>query len=113
MTSGRGIGKGSSSLQTDPNSDSGKGIRFGQDFAHCILSRQFGFTLNGPLNTDVGVAPQEAALVLRVPVVRRLIEELGRFAGDHKAMRKPRRYPQLTLVVCGQFNAHPLAKVGR
>jgi hypothetical protein len=113
MKFGRGIGKGSSGLQTDPHTDSGKGIRLGQNFARRVLGRQFGVTLHWPLDANSRVAPQQAALVLGVPVVCSLVEKLGRFAGDNKAMRKTRRNPQLALIVRRQLNPHPFAEVRR
>ena len=51
--------------------------------------------------------------MLGVPVVRGLVKKLSCFAGDDKAMGKARWHPQLALVVCRQFNAHPFAEVGR
>lgn len=74
MKSGRGTGKGSSGLQTGSHTDSGKGICFSQDLTRRILGRKFGLALNWPMDANSRVAPQQAALVLGVPVVCRLVE---------------------------------------
>jgi transposase len=73
----------SSGLQTDTRTDSSKDIRFRQNLACRILGRQYRRAIHWPLNPNGRVTPQQAALMLGVPVVRRLIEKLRRLAGDH------------------------------
>ena len=65
-----------SGITSGPRTDSSKDIGLGQDSAHCIICCQFGLTLHWPLNANGRIAPQKAAFMLGVPVVRCLIEEL-------------------------------------
>ncbi len=97
----------------DPHTDLSKGIRFSQDLARCILGCQFRRAHRWLLNANGRVTPQQAALMLGVPIVCGLVEKLSRFAADDKALDKAGLHPQLALIVCRQFNAHPFSKVGR
>lgn len=70
----------------DHFSDSSKAISLGQDLSRCVLRCKLGLTIHRPLNTDSRIASQQTALMLRVPVVCRLVQKLGRLAGHHSGV---------------------------
>lgn len=51
--------------------------------------------------------------MLREVIIGSLVQEIRAVADHVESMRKPRRYPKLTIVVFSQFHPHPLSKGGR
>ena len=76
----------------------------------CIFSRKQWHPHDRPVNSQIGVVPEDHALKLRGVVIGGLVEEFGRVAEYDEAVREARRNPQLAFVVGREDLADPSAK---
>lgn len=86
-------------------------LALGQRLADLILGRQQRRAVQfvqRPCDPHRRVVPGEAALELRGVVVGRLVQEVGRLAEHHEAVREAGRHPQLAVVVLAEFDPVPL-----
>lgn len=72
-----------------------------------VFLGKYGLRLERPLDADVRIVPDDAALVLRGPVVGGLVKEFRRFRKHQKTMCKPRRNPHNSFVLGRQHFADP------
>src|SRR5437868_5180722 len=83
---------------------------FAQSLAGRILRGEQRLEIDRPFDSDFGIVPDDAALVLGEPVIGRFVEELGGLRQDDESMRKTGRHPQLLVVVVRQHHTDPLAE---
>lgn len=107
---GKGQGKTDSNAITKPERASGEKFGVGQGLALRVLGGDDGGGLQLPVYAQRRVVPADAALVLRVPVVGSLVQEVRALGQHDEAVRKAFRYPQHELVLGGQFLRHAPAK---
>src|SRR5947207_4417542 len=84
----------------------GCGKRRSRGIARCDDGR----TRDRPRNAQRGIAPEQCALMLRIPVVGRLVYEVSGLRHDDESMRETGRYPQHFLVFGRKLDRDMLAK---
>ena len=69
--------------------------RIGKGLSRGVLRRELGFAaqVEGPVDAEGRVVPEQGVLVLRCVVVRALVDELGVLAGDVEAVGEAGRNP--------------------
>ena len=87
-------------------------LRIGQQSTLAVFAREHRFAAERPIDAERGVVPPQRTLMFGRPVVGGLVQAFGALAGNHEAVRKARRYPQLAPVFRRQFNPHPAPEKG-
>lgn len=66
--------------------------------------------VNWPVDRQINVVPDDAALMLWCVVIGRFVKKFSRFAQHHKTMRKAFGHPELVFVFSTQMSPYSLSE---